>query len=59
MLLLIIGYVLMSGGAQPPNEFDESEIYSFRRITLAPIIVVLGYAVIVYGIMKKPVDRND
>jgi hypothetical protein len=31
-------------------------VYSFRRITLAPIIVVLGYVVIGYGIMKRPKD---
>jgi hypothetical protein len=59
VLLLVIGYVLMSGGAQAPNEFNESEIYSFRRVTLAPIVVVLGYAVIAYGIMKKPAEGND
>ena len=59
ILLLVIGYLLMSGGAQPPDQFNEDEIYSFRRITLAPIIVVLGYVVIGYGIMKRPTERND
>ena len=59
ILLLIVGYLLMSGGEQPANQFNESEIYSFRRITLAPIIVVLGYAVIVYGIMKKPTATKE
>jgi len=59
ILLLIVGYVLMSGGAQPANQYNESEIYSFRRITLAPIVVILGYAVIAFGIMKKPVEGND
>ncbi len=59
VLLLIIGYVLMSGGAQAPDQFKEDEIYSFRRITLAPIIVILGYAVIAYGIMKKPTEAKE
>jgi len=55
LLLLIIGYMLMSGGAsKDPNVFNENEIYSFRRITLAPIIVILGYFVVGYAIMKKP-----
>ena len=57
--LLIIGYMLMAGGKQAPNEFNVDEIYSFRRITLAPIVVVLGYIVIGYGIMKKPAEQNS
>ena len=54
IVLLIIGYALMSGGkSSDPNVFNESEIFSFRRITLAPIVVLLGYAVEVYAIIKK------
>ena len=53
IVLLIIGYMLMSGGKQTdPNVFNE-EIFSFRRITLAPIVVILGYIVGVYAIIKK------
>ncbi len=51
--LLIIGYFLMSGGkADNPNVFNE-EVFSFRRITLAPIVVMLGYALGIYAIVKK------
>jgi len=53
ILLLIVGYVLMSGGHQKPTEWKTEEIYSFRRITIAPITVILGYAVIAFGLMKK------
>ena len=50
---LAVGYVLMSGGgSDDPNVFDES-IFSFRRITLAPTVVLAGYGVIVYAILKK------
>lgn len=57
--LILIGFLLMSGGKSAnPNEFHYDEIYSFRRITLAPIIVLLGFAVEVYAIMKKPKDAN-
>ena len=53
--MIIIGYMLMSGGkSSDPNVFNESEIYSFRRITLAPILVLLGLAIEGYAIMKKP-----
>ena len=51
--VLAVGYVLMSGGgSDDPNVFDES-IFSFRRITLAPTVVLAGYGVIVYAILKK------
>lgn len=54
--VLMIGYLLMSGGAQKPTEFKYEEIYSFRRITLAPIVVILGYVIVMIGILKKPKD---
>jgi len=55
VLLIFIGFQLMSGGKSPdPTKFNYDEIYSFRRITLAPIVVLLGFAVEVYAIMKKP-----
>jgi hypothetical protein len=55
VLLIFIGFELMSGGKSPdPHKFLYDEIYSFRRITLAPIVVMLGYVVEVLAIMKKP-----
>lgn len=51
--LLLIGYFLMAGGkADNPNVFNE-EVFSFRRITLAPIVVMSGYALAIYAIVKK------
>ena len=53
-LLVLLGLAAMSGGAMTdPNEWKPEEIYSFRRITLAPIMMVLGFVVVVYGIFKK------
>lgn len=52
--IIILGLILMAGGdSKDPNVFDPSEIYSFRRITLAPILIVAGLAIEVYAIMKK------
>ena len=52
--ILIIGFLLMTGGkSDNPNVFNP-EIFNFRRITLAPIIVVGGFAFIIWAIMKKP-----
>ena len=51
--IIILGFCLMAGGgSDDPNVFDES-IYDFRHITLAPIVVLIGYAFEVYAILKK------
>lgn len=53
--ILIVGYLLMmGGGSEDPNVFNGEELFSFRRITLAPIVVLFGYLFIIYAIMKKP-----
>lgn len=58
LAVLVLGFILMSGGKSPdPNVFNYDEIYSFRRITLAPIVVVLGFVIEIYAIMKKPSNK--
>ncbi len=53
--VIILGFLLMAGGkSSDPNVFNADEIYSFRRITLAPVLVLLGLAIEGYAIMKKP-----
>lgn len=56
--IIIIGFLLMIGGrSEDPTVFNE-EIFSFRRITLAPIIVLFGFMFEIYAIMKRPkVDK--
>lgn len=51
----ILGYILMIGGAaQELDQFDASALFSHTRITLAPFLIVAGFVVIAYSIMKKP-----
>lgn len=51
--LVILGLITMSGGAMPdPNKWEPERIYSFRRITLAPIMMVAGFVVVIVGIFK-------
>ncbi len=60
LAMIFIGFMLMSGGKSAnPHEFHYEEIYSFRRITLAPIIILLGFGVEAYAIMKKPKDAAE
>jgi hypothetical protein len=46
-VIVIVGFILMSGGGtEDPTQFNEEELFSFRRITLAPFLVMLGYGCI-------------
>jgi uncharacterized membrane protein len=52
--LSLVGFFLMiGGGSEDPNTFDAEALFSPVRITVAPILVIAGYVVIIYGIMKK------
>jgi hypothetical protein len=52
--LMVLGMILMAGGAMPsPDVWDEDLIYGFRRITLAPMVILAGLGVITYAILKK------
>lgn len=53
---LIIGYVLMSGGkAEDPSVFNP-EIFNTRRLYIAPLLVLIGYGLVFFSIVKKPKD---
>lgn len=53
--IIIFGFILMIGGkSTDPNVFNEDEIFSFRRITLAPMMVLAGFIFEIWAIMKKP-----
>jgi len=52
--LVLLGLLLMSGGrGEDPNVFDPEVIYSFRKLTLAPIVMLSGLGVVIYAILKK------
>jgi hypothetical protein len=52
--IIIVGFLLMLGGkSKDPNVFSDN-IFSFRRITLAPLVVLAGFAFEIWAIMKKP-----
>jgi hypothetical protein len=57
-VIIVIGFILMIGGkSDSPDKFS-NEIFSFRRITLAPIVVLAGFAFEIWAIMKRP-KKND
>ena len=56
---ILIGFILMiGGGSNDPDVFNEA-IFSFRRITLAPILVLAGFGIEIYAIMKKNKNKDE
>ena len=54
VLFIATGLILMiGGGSENPNEFSY-EIFNFRRLTLAPILIVLGFIIEIFAIMYQP-----
>lgn len=55
-LVIAIGMILMSGGASnsDPAKFDADAVYSARRITIAPILILAGLVIEIWAIFKKP-----
>ncbi len=55
--IIVLGFILLAGGgSDDPNVFSE-EIFNFRRLTLAPIVLLIGFSFEIYAIMKKPKDK--
>ena len=52
-VIIIIGFILMAGGTAATPELFNEDIFSFRRITLAPIEVIAGFAFEIYAILKR------
>lgn len=60
LVVTALGFILMiGGGSKDPNEFSY-ELFNFQRLTLAPFLVLLGYGLQIYAILKrkKPTDTN-
>ncbi|MBN1651053.1 MAG: DUF3098 domain-containing protein [Bacteroidales bacterium] len=55
---VVLGFLLMmGGGSDSPDEFNEA-IFGFRRLTLAPILILLGFAIEIYAIMSKAKENE-
>lgn len=58
LALMIIGYILMTGGGTAdPSVFTEKEMFSFRRVTLAPLFILAGFVVEIVAIMYIPKSK--
>lgn len=56
VVFILIGFILMTGGgSKDPNVFNE-DMFDFRRLTLAPILILIGFAIELVAIIKRPKD---
>ena len=59
LLVMVVGFILMlGGGSSDPNVFNPA-MFNARRLVVAPIVIVLGIAAIIFGIMKTPRDGGE
>ncbi|MFK5856401.1 MAG: DUF3098 domain-containing protein [Bacteroidota bacterium] len=54
LLILILGFLLMAGGGSDDPEVFSDAMFGFRRLTLAPILILIGYIVEIVAIMYRP-----
>lgn len=58
MVVVIIGYILMSGSGSTHEQFNES-IFDFRHTTLAPIVCFFGYLMMIVAILYRPKNKKE
>ncbi len=55
IVVMALGFFLMAGGKSlDPTKFNDNEIYSTTRITIAPLLIMAGFVIEIFAIMKKP-----
>lgn len=58
MAVVIIGFLLMSGSGSTENAYDP-DIFSARRIKVAPVVCLLGFVSMIFAVVYKPKDKED
>ena len=58
MLVVILGFILMSGAGSNESVFN-NDIFSVRRIKVAPVVCFIGFISIIYAIIRKPADKGE
>ena len=52
-VFIIIGFILMSGGGSEDPNFFDNDIYNFQKIRLAPTLILIGFVIQIYSILKS------
>ena len=59
LVVMVLGFVLMLGGGSSDPDVFNPAMFNFRRLVLAPLVIILGIVAIIYGIMKTPRDGKE
>ena len=58
LLVISVGFILMTGGgSEDPNYFNE-EIFNFRRIRIAPTLILIGFGIAMYSILTREISKK-
>jgi|TARA_A200000159_G_scaffold164763_1_gene196071 hypothetical protein len=55
--VIALGFILMAGGASDDPNFFNEEIFNFRRIRLAPTLVLIGFGIAMYSILTRETTK--
>ena len=53
MAVVVLGFILMSGGSSSETAYDP-DIFSVRRIKVAPVVCLIGFVSMIYAVIRKP-----
>lgn len=57
MVIVVIGFILMSGAGSTESTYNP-DIFSVRRIKVAPVVCLIGFVSMIYAVMRKPKDKD-
>jgi NADH:ubiquinone oxidoreductase subunit H len=58
MMIVVIGFILMSGAGSTEDAYNP-DIFSARRIKVAPVVCLIGFVSMIYAVMRKPKDKEE
>jgi NADH:ubiquinone oxidoreductase subunit H len=58
MMIVVIGFILMSGAGSTEDAYNP-DIFSARRIKVAPVVCLIGFVSMIYAVMRKPKDEEE
>lgn len=58
MVIVVIGFILMSGAGSTESAYNP-DIFSARRIKVAPVVCLIGFVSMIYAVMHKPNDKEE
>lgn len=58
MVIVVIGFILMSGAGSTESAYNP-DIFSARRIKVAPVVCLIGFVSMIYAVMRKPKDTSS